>query len=159
MMKSFLCFSLGIYNHNSFQNPCEHKYCGLGKHCVVDHETGQGQCQCLEHCKPHYKPVCGSDGKLYQNHCELHRASCLAHQRITIVHSEECFYKGKRHASFTWVQLHYRKRKENYNIFQRTCVTPAPSGHQAHSSFSKTLLFDLSANGELSWAKDKCINA
>ncbi|KAL6479847.1 hypothetical protein MHYP_G00108800 [Metynnis hypsauchen] len=83
----------GFLSHNSFPNPCEHKYCGLGKHCVVDHETGQGQCQCLERCKPHYKPVCGSDGKLYQNHCELHRASCLAHQRITIVHSEECFYK------------------------------------------------------------------
>ncbi|XP_072520111.1 follistatin-related protein 5 isoform X3 [Salminus brasiliensis] len=83
----------GFFSHNGYPNPCEHKYCGLGKHCVVDHETGQGQCQCLEHCKPHYKPVCGSDGKLYQNHCELHRASCLAHQRITIVHSEECFYK------------------------------------------------------------------
>ncbi|KAI4819232.1 hypothetical protein KUCAC02_004488, partial [Chaenocephalus aceratus] len=43
--------------------------------------------------KPHYKPVCGSDGKLYQNHCELHRASCLQGHRITIMHSEECFYK------------------------------------------------------------------
>ncbi|KAF7707025.1 follistatin-related protein 5 isoform X1 [Silurus meridionalis] len=83
----------GLYGHNSFPNACEHKYCGLGKHCVVDHTTGQGECQCLEHCKPHYKPVCGSNGKLYQNHCELHRASCLARQRITIVHSEECFYK------------------------------------------------------------------
>ncbi|XP_026855092.1 follistatin-related protein 5 isoform X2 [Electrophorus electricus] len=85
--------SKGFFGQNGFANPCEHKYCGLGKHCVVEHETGQGLCQCLEHCKPHYKPVCGSDGKLYQNHCELHRASCLAHQRITIMHSEECFYK------------------------------------------------------------------
>lgn len=92
----FLCsVSAGLFGHSSFPNSCEHKYCGLGKHCVVDHVTGQGECQCLEHCKPHYKPVCGSNGKLYQNHCELHRASCLARQRITIVHSEECFYKGK----------------------------------------------------------------
>ncbi|CAG04646.1 unnamed protein product, partial [Tetraodon nigroviridis] len=72
---------------------CEHKYCGLGQHCVVNHETGQGECKCLDHCKPHYKPVCGSDRKLYQNHCELHRASCLKGYRITILHSEECFYK------------------------------------------------------------------
>lgn len=90
----------GLFGHNSFPNPCDHKYCGLGKHCVMDHATGQGECQCLEHCKPHYKPVCGSNGKLYQNHCELHRASCLARQRITIVHSEECFYKGKEEVCF-----------------------------------------------------------
>lgn len=96
-MKSLIFFvSAGLTGHNTFQNACDHKYCGLGKHCVVDHVTGQGACQCLEHCKPHYKPVCGSNGKLYQNHCELHRASCLARQRITIVHSEECFYKGKK---------------------------------------------------------------
>ncbi|XP_034454238.1 follistatin-related protein 5 isoform X2 [Hippoglossus hippoglossus] len=83
----------GFMGHNGSPGPCEHKYCGLGRHCVVDHETGQGDCKCLDHCKPHYKPVCGSDGKLYQNHCELHRASCLRGHRITIVHSEECFYK------------------------------------------------------------------
>uniref|UniRef100_A0A8K9UUR6 Follistatin like 5 n=1 Tax=Oncorhynchus mykiss TaxID=8022 RepID=A0A8K9UUR6_ONCMY len=73
--------------------PCVHKYCGLGRHCVVNHESSQGECICLDRCKPHYKEVCGSDGKLYQNHCELHRASCLGAQRITIMHSEECFYK------------------------------------------------------------------
>uniref|UniRef100_A0A8C7Y5G7 Kazal-like domain-containing protein n=1 Tax=Oryzias sinensis TaxID=183150 RepID=A0A8C7Y5G7_9TELE len=56
---------------------------------------GGGDCKCLDHCKQHYKPVCGSDGKLYQNHCELHRASCLRGHKITIMHSEECYYKGK----------------------------------------------------------------
>lgn len=92
----FFFLSAGLYGLNSFENACKHKYCGLGKHCVVDHVSGQGECQCLDRCKPHYKPVCGSNGKFYQNHCELHRASCLAHQRITIVHSEECFYKSKK---------------------------------------------------------------
>lgn len=88
-------FSTDFMGHSDSPGPCEHKYCGLGRHCVVNHETGQGECKCLDHCKPHYKPVCGSDGKLYQNHCELHRASCLRGHRITIMHSEECFYKGK----------------------------------------------------------------
>ncbi|XP_035506182.2 follistatin-related protein 5 isoform X1 [Scophthalmus maximus] len=83
----------GFMGHNGFPGPCEHKYCGLGRHCVVDREIGQGECKCLDHCKPHYKPVCGSDGTLYPNHCELHRASCHRGRRITIVHSEECFYK------------------------------------------------------------------
>ncbi|XP_010793869.1 follistatin-related protein 5 [Notothenia coriiceps] len=84
----------GFMGHNVNPSPCEHKYCGLGRHCLANHETGQGECKCLDHCKPHYKPVCGSDGKLYQNHCELHRASCLQGHRITIMHSEECFYKN-----------------------------------------------------------------
>uniref|UniRef100_A0A8C8K6L6 Follistatin-related protein 5 n=1 Tax=Oncorhynchus tshawytscha TaxID=74940 RepID=A0A8C8K6L6_ONCTS len=89
-----MVFLAGFLGHNNgFQSPCEHKYCGLGRHCVVNHESSQGECICLDRCKPHYKEVCGSDGKLYQNHCELHRASCLGAQRITIMHSEECFYK------------------------------------------------------------------
>lgn len=94
-LRPIVCF-LGFMVHNSYPGPCEHKYCGLGRHCVVNHETDQGECKCLDHCKPHYKPVCGSDGKLYQNHCELHRTSCIRGHRITIMHSEECFYKGKK---------------------------------------------------------------
>ncbi|KPP79664.1 hypothetical protein Z043_100734 [Scleropages formosus] len=83
----------GFFSHNGFRGPCEHKYCGLGRHCVVDRETGRGECVCVERCRPHYKPVCGSDGALYQNHCELHRAACLKKLRITIVHGEDCFYR------------------------------------------------------------------
>lgn len=83
----------GLMGHSGYTNPCEHKYCGLGRHCVVSPATGLGECTCLDQCKPHYKPVCGSDGKLYQNHCELHRASCLRAHKITIRHNEECFYK------------------------------------------------------------------
>lgn len=86
----------GLAARHGFPGPCEHKYCGLGHHCVANRATGQGECQCLDQCKPHYKPVCGSDRKLYQNHCELHRAACLSGRRLTIVHSEECFYKGKK---------------------------------------------------------------
>ncbi|XP_062405297.1 LOW QUALITY PROTEIN: follistatin-related protein 5 [Sardina pilchardus] len=83
----------GVFGRAGGSGVCEHKYCGLGRHCVVDAGSGQGECVCLERCKPHYKPVCGSDGRLYQNHCELHRASCSSHQHITIMHSDECFYK------------------------------------------------------------------
>ncbi|XP_057706023.1 follistatin-related protein 5 [Corythoichthys intestinalis] len=84
----------GLMVHHGNPHPCEQKYCGLGRRCTLNPQTGQGQCNCLDRCKPHYKPVCGSDGKLYPNHCELHRASCSERHKITIVHSEECFYKG-----------------------------------------------------------------
>uniref|UniRef100_F6UG38 Follistatin like 5 n=1 Tax=Monodelphis domestica TaxID=13616 RepID=F6UG38_MONDO len=75
---------------------CENKYCGLGRHCVISRETGQAECACMDHCKPHYKPVCGSDGEFYENHCEVHRAACLKKQKITIVHNEDCFFKGDK---------------------------------------------------------------
>ncbi|CAK7305535.1 Follistatin-related protein 5 [Vulpes lagopus] len=73
---------------------CENKYCGLGRHCVISRETGQAECACMDLCKRHYKPVCGSDGEFYENHCEVHRAACLKKQKITIVHNEDCFFKG-----------------------------------------------------------------
>ncbi|XP_075468428.1 follistatin-related protein 5 isoform X2 [Ascaphus truei] len=75
---------------------CENKYCGLGRHCVVNRETGQAECTCMERCKPHYMPVCGSDGEFYENHCEVHRSACLKKQKIIMVHNEDCFFKGDK---------------------------------------------------------------
>ncbi|XP_062837327.1 follistatin-related protein 5 isoform X1 [Anolis carolinensis] len=84
----------GYVSHDVPLRSCENKYCGLGRHCIVNRGTGQAECVCMEHCKPHYKPVCGSDGEFYENHCEVHRTACLKKQKITIVHNEDCFFKG-----------------------------------------------------------------
>uniref|UniRef100_A0A4W3HUA9 Follistatin-related protein 5 n=1 Tax=Callorhinchus milii TaxID=7868 RepID=A0A4W3HUA9_CALMI len=84
------------YGQDGYFGPCENKYCGLGRHCIVNKETGQADCTCMERCKPNYKPVCGSDGELYENHCEVHRAACLKKQKISIVHNEDCFFKGDK---------------------------------------------------------------
>ncbi|XP_043925100.1 follistatin-related protein 4 isoform X2 [Protopterus annectens] len=73
---------------------CERKYCGRGSRCLINPLTDQPVCACLEHCKPSYMPVCGSDGKFYENHCEIHRASCLQKKKIYIIHSKDCFLKG-----------------------------------------------------------------
>ncbi|CAL8267146.1 unnamed protein product [Boreogadus saida] len=78
-----------------YGGPCEQQSCGLGRHCVAAPGGGPATCGCLERCRPHYKPVCGSDGTLYRNHCELHRTACLTHAHITITHSQDCFYKGE----------------------------------------------------------------
>ncbi|KAM8938704.1 follistatin-related protein 5 [Pelodytes ibericus] len=87
----------GYFGHDDKHfGSCENKYCGLGRHCVVSQETGQAECTCMEHCKPHYKPVCGSDGEFYENHCEVHRAACLKRQKIIMVHNEDCFFKGDK---------------------------------------------------------------
>uniref|UniRef100_A0A8C6HUD0 Follistatin-related protein 5 n=1 Tax=Mus spicilegus TaxID=10103 RepID=A0A8C6HUD0_MUSSI len=80
--------------HDGPFGSCENKYCGLGRHCVINRETRHAECACMDLCKQHYKPVCGSDGEFYENHCEVHRAACLKKQKITIVHNEDCFFEG-----------------------------------------------------------------
>ncbi|XP_017690115.1 PREDICTED: follistatin-related protein 4 isoform X3 [Lepidothrix coronata] len=78
---------------DGLQAPCE-KPCGRGSRCVLNPATRQPECRCLEECRATYMPVCGSDGRFYENHCQLHRASCLQSKKIYIVHSKECFFKG-----------------------------------------------------------------
>uniref|UniRef100_A0A669E1L3 Follistatin-like 5 n=1 Tax=Oreochromis niloticus TaxID=8128 RepID=A0A669E1L3_ORENI len=125
--------------HNSYPGPCEHKYCGLGRHCVVDHETEQGECKCLDHCKPHYKPVCGSDGKLYQNHCELHRTSCIRGHRITIMHSEECFYKDDN----CRLSDYRRLKNKILDLHDKRYMGTASHGKHKDSMVAKKQLVDV----------------
>ncbi|KAI1887734.1 hypothetical protein AGOR_G00193410 [Albula goreensis] len=128
----------GFFGHDGLQGPCEHKYCGLGRHCVINEETGQGDCACMDHCKPHYKPVCGSDGQLYQNHCELHRA-CLKRQRITTVHSEDCFYKGDKCRPND-----YRKLKNKMlDLQNQKFMRESNEGRRQDKMALKKLLVDL----------------
>ncbi|KAG9479969.1 hypothetical protein GDO78_011800 [Eleutherodactylus coqui] len=88
--------SAGSFGQEDGHASCENKYCGLGRHCVINQETGQAECACMERCKPHYKPVCGSDGEFYENHCEVHKAACQKKQKIIMVHNEGCFFKGDK---------------------------------------------------------------
>ncbi|XP_034764719.1 follistatin-related protein 5-like isoform X1 [Acipenser ruthenus] len=82
------------YGQDGLHGPCERKYCGRGRQCIVHEETGKAECSCMDKCRPSFVPVCGSDGRFYDNHCELHRASCLQKKEIYIVHSKDCFFKG-----------------------------------------------------------------
>ncbi|KAM6251491.1 follistatin-related protein 4 [Porphyrio hochstetteri] len=83
-----------LYGLDGLHASCEKKYCGRGSVCVVNKDTNQPECRCVEDCKSSYMPVCGSDGKFYENHCQLHRASCLQRKKIYIIHSKDCFFKG-----------------------------------------------------------------
>ncbi|KAK7603150.1 hypothetical protein V9T40_003149 [Parthenolecanium corni] len=69
-------------------NPCLVKYCGNGEECVVI--KGKAVCICQRQCPKIRKVICGSDGKLYSNHCELHRAACLTAKPLFIDHSFSC---------------------------------------------------------------------
>ncbi|XP_038651844.1 follistatin-related protein 5-like isoform X3 [Scyliorhinus canicula] len=75
---------------------CEKNFCGRGQQCIISKETELPECVCIQQCKPNYIPVCGSDGKFYENHCELHRAACQQRKRIHIADNKECFFQGER---------------------------------------------------------------
>lgn len=98
---------------------CANVFCGAGRECAVS-EKGEPSCLCIEvdqvaplphirrrfttlqfsllrvfllllqSCKPHKRSVCGSNGKTYRNHCELHRDACLTGLKIQVAHDGHC---------------------------------------------------------------------
>ncbi|XP_027826047.2 follistatin-related protein 4 [Ovis aries] len=84
----------GLSSRDEQPASCGKKLCGRGSRCTLSRETGEPECRCLEACRPSYMPVCGSDGRVYENHCELHRAACLLGKKIITVRSKACFLKG-----------------------------------------------------------------
>ncbi|XP_050531611.1 follistatin-related protein 5-like [Daktulosphaira vitifoliae] len=71
------------------QNPCLVHYCGRGEECVA--VGGVARCVCIRKCGLAKRRVCGTDGQLYDNRCELHKAGCLMGVNIQIDHSYKCF--------------------------------------------------------------------
>lgn len=72
-----------------FLDPCLVHYCGRGEECVA--LGGVARCICVRKCGTAKRRVCGTDGQLYGNRCELHKAGCLTGVNIEIDHSLKCF--------------------------------------------------------------------
>ncbi|XP_071050414.1 follistatin-related protein 5-like isoform X2 [Onthophagus taurus] len=75
-------------------NPCLVHYCMKGHECTLT-DAGAATCICQRQCAVHKKLVCGSDGHIYPNHCELHRAACLAGTTIAVERGVHCVKHGK----------------------------------------------------------------
>ncbi|XP_054711167.1 follistatin-related protein 5-like [Uloborus diversus] len=84
--------ALPIQNEVSPNSECAS--CGRWRECQLD-DGGVATCVCHAHCKRRRKPVCGTDGRLYANHCELHREACLKDTPIAIDHRRLCLRTGK----------------------------------------------------------------
>ncbi|XP_013363885.1 PREDICTED: follistatin-related protein 4 isoform X2 [Chinchilla lanigera] len=131
---------------------CKKKLCSRGSRCVLSSETGEPSCQCVEACRPRYLPVCGSDGRLYENHCELHRAACLLGKKVVVIHSKDCFLKGN-----TCTMAGYARLK-NVLLAIQTRRQPLQRGdHRQDPASQKRLLveslfkdLDTDGNGHLS---------
>ncbi|KAF6118710.1 follistatin like 1 [Phyllostomus discolor] len=65
-----------------------------------------------EQCKPHKRPVCGSNGKTYLNHCELHRDACLTGSKIQVDYDGHCKEKKSVSPSASPVVCYQSNRDE-----------------------------------------------
>ena len=72
----------------STADPCSVKKCEHYATCVED--GGMGKCVCPQVCPLNFMPVCGSDGKIYDNVCLMEAASCSQQKKITIASKDSC---------------------------------------------------------------------
>ncbi|KAM5298879.1 follistatin-related protein 4 [Ctenodactylus gundi] len=135
----------GLPSHGLLDS-CKKKLCSPGSQCVLSSKTREPVCQCLEACRPHYVPVCGSDGRLYENHCELHRAACLLGKRVVAIHSKDCFLKGDTCTMASYARL------KNVLLALQTRQLPLQGDSSQDAASQKRLLVeslfkDLDADG------------
>uniref|UniRef100_A0A8C2NJ77 Follistatin-related protein 1 n=1 Tax=Capra hircus TaxID=9925 RepID=A0A8C2NJ77_CAPHI len=90
---------------------CANVFCGAGRECAVT-EKGEPTCLCIEQCKPHKRPVCGSNGKTYLNHCELHRDACLTGSKIQVDYDGHCKAPAREPEKEQWPVVCYQSNRD-----------------------------------------------
>uniref|UniRef100_A0A8C9S4X6 Follistatin-like 4 n=1 Tax=Scleropages formosus TaxID=113540 RepID=A0A8C9S4X6_SCLFO len=135
---SLLHLSTAGFTVTTPRGACRRKFCGRGRRCELEKETGRAHCVCQERCHPAFVPVCGSDGWLYENHCEVYRTACLHRRKITVVHNKDCFFKG-----ITCTIADYNKLKSALLDLQFKSLSGEGEGEDKHRTQKRAMVDSL----------------
>ncbi|XP_077393077.1 follistatin-related protein 1b [Festucalex cinctus] len=140
----FFLLALALSHAEELQSKskvCANVFCGAGRECAVS-EKGEPSCLCIESCKPHKRSVCGSNGKTYRNHCELHRDACLSGLKIQVAYDGHCQEKKSEQAAASPVVCYAADRNElRSRVIQWLQTEVVPDGWFVQgSNFSDILL-------------------
>ena len=70
-------------------NICQKMKCDFYSECHLSHDE-KPRCVCLESCEKLIRPLCASDGRSYDNMCEMKRRSCVLKKWITFSKAGLC---------------------------------------------------------------------
>jgi len=73
----------------NFEDECSMMVCRAGRECQLS-GNGEASCVCMASCPDHFVPVCGSNGRSYDNYCMMHRDACLSGIHISLRSSGYC---------------------------------------------------------------------
>jgi hypothetical protein len=93
ILRHFKVIIIPVLPYSSFfssKDPCFDLFCDRGEVCNRTNDGRTAECVCRPSCPPHRHHVCGSDRRLYVNHCELHRMACREKRVITVESLDVC---------------------------------------------------------------------
>ena len=76
-------------NHKYFTDPCKDKKCVYNSTCVKANDN-KGYCICPQCSDEPVEYICATDGKTYNNECEVKRKACMTKSLLKTVHKGKC---------------------------------------------------------------------
>ncbi|KAF0302351.1 Follistatin-related protein 5 [Amphibalanus amphitrite] len=129
---------------------CLELSCGRGRTCQ---QTDSGAaCVCVHQCPDRYKPVCGSDGMIYPNHCHLHRRACLDGRHIGPRKMEKCLPQNGLYNVITSNRTQHELEDTLLAYSRGQLERELPSGHAIGREYTISRMFsqyDLNNDGQL----------
>ncbi|EFN70008.1 Follistatin-related protein 5 [Camponotus floridanus] len=116
-------------------NPCLEKYCGAGRECQVSANGDEivAACVCVRRCTRRHRPICASNGRIYANRCELHRAACNADTPLATRRLSRCLSNGNYSAQARKDFFAYHTSSEEKNVLYSNNKSKNKSKHHPAS--------------------------